>query len=256
MDTDTVGNAEHKSNIPNTMKEARRLGYKRYYTGKPCKRGHVTERLSNNGHCLECHRKGSIKWRKENPDKVREYTARTQAAHNEYCKEWVKKNPESRRVSTKKYRETHREQDRRIQREWRAKNPDKAKQSDRRQYWNDVERRRAAASKSKKKNREYFAAVQKERECRKRQAVPLWADKEMILEYYSEARKLTDETGEPHHVDHIVPLTSDLVCGLHVQDNLQVLPQRLNQIKKNSWWPDMPDKDNTGRVRETVEVEA
>lgn len=87
MDDATVGEPKAGNNLPSTMREARKLGYKRYYTGKPCKRGHVTERLSNNGYCLECHRQSTGKWRKENPDKVREYTARTQAAHNEYCKQ-------------------------------------------------------------------------------------------------------------------------------------------------------------------------
>lgn len=82
----------------------------------------------------------------------------------------------------------------------------------------------------------------------------MWADKEAIFSFYEEARLLTDQTGEPHHVDHIVPLTSDLVCGLHVQDNLQVLPQRLNQIKKNSWWPDMPTEESKQRVIETVDA--
>lgn len=44
----------------------------------------------------------------------------------------------------------------------------------------------------------------------------------------------------PSEVDHIVPLTSDLGCGLHWEGNLQVIPAAANLAKKNFWWPDMP----------------
>ena len=35
-------------------KEAEMLGLDRYFTGKPCNRGHVCERYVS-GHCIECH---------------------------------------------------------------------------------------------------------------------------------------------------------------------------------------------------------
>ena len=40
--------------LPKTGKEARLLGIPRYFTGTPCKRGHLAERYANNGHCIEC----------------------------------------------------------------------------------------------------------------------------------------------------------------------------------------------------------
>lgn len=39
-----------------TRQEAQAAGVTRYYTGKPCIRGHVAMRLTSNGRCIECHR--------------------------------------------------------------------------------------------------------------------------------------------------------------------------------------------------------
>ena len=41
--------------IAKSMSEAKTLGEKRYFTGKPCRRGHVVEKLTSGG-CVECRR--------------------------------------------------------------------------------------------------------------------------------------------------------------------------------------------------------
>ncbi len=52
--------------------EALRLGLTRYYTGKTCKHGHRAERNTLSGNCSVCARKASRKWKRRNPEKVRE----------------------------------------------------------------------------------------------------------------------------------------------------------------------------------------
>ena len=67
---------------------------------------------------------------------------------------------------------------------------------------------------------------------------PKWLDAksiELIEEYYFTAHMLGMHTGEPYHVDHIVPLRGKLVSGLHVPWNLQVLTKVDNQRKKNKF---------------------
>lgn len=71
-------------------------------------------------------------------------------------------------------------------------------------------------------------------------AQPKWADTSRIFEIYRFRDTLSEITGIEHHVDHIVPLTSKLVCGLHNEFNLQVLPGVENLKKHNRHWPDMP----------------
>lgn len=70
---------------------------------------------------------------------------------------------------------------------------------------------------------------------RKAQTFPLTYEQQLEIDrIYARADRLTRETGEVHHVDHVYPLKHPLCCGLHVPWNLQVLPGRLNVLKSNS----------------------
>jgi hypothetical protein len=69
------------------------------------------------------------------------------------------------------------------------------------------------------------------------QATVKWADLNKIKEIYKLRNKLTEETGIPHHVDHIIPLQHELVCGLNVENNLQILTAEENQRKSNKFEP-------------------
>lgn len=62
---------------------------------------------------------------------------------------------------------------------------------------------------------------------------PEWSEPAEIRAVFAEADRLTKETGTPWAVDHIWPLQSDLVCGLHVACNLRAVPRRLNAKKIN-----------------------
>lgn len=78
------------------------------------------------------------------------------------------------------------------------------------------------------------------RRAAKLQATVRWANTDKVADFYAQAQKLSREQGIVYHVDHIVPLTSKLVCGLHNEFNLQLLPGPENLRKRNRHWPDMP----------------
>ena len=71
-------------------------------------------------------------------------------------------------------------------------------------------------------------------------ATPAWADRSAMREIYRQAAQASELLGVKHHVDHIVPLKSDLVCGLHCEANLRVVTATDNLKKHNRSWPDMP----------------
>lgn len=125
--------------------------------------------------------------------------------------------------------------------EWLKENP-----SYQRDYYGSSEGKKkmcaySKKSRSKPHNRAKIRARNAERRAAKLCATPLWADKKKIEAFYETAQGLSMLLGEWYHVDHIVPLSSNLVCGLHCDANLQVCLGTDNIIKGNRWWPDMPD---------------
>jgi hypothetical protein len=78
-----------------------------------------------------------------------------------------------------------------------------------------------------------FAVNRERRRTRQEQATPAWADLVAMRKFYEQAKLLTKSTGIVHHVDHIIPLHSTIVCGLHSHTNLRVITAQENYSKSN-----------------------
>lgn len=194
---------------------------KYYFTGRPCKRGHLSKRLILNRNCVECmaeYRKLNseriallkLEWKKNNPDRVKQndkiWSSKNQDKRKKARAKWALKNPEALVMSRRSWRARNHEASRLSSKNWEKNNPDKRMAN--------LARRRAAAI----------------------HAIPKWLDEDdffLITEAYSLARLRTKMFGFQWHVDHIFPLQGKTVCGLHVPKNLQVIPAAENYKKSN-----------------------
>ena len=181
---------------PNTRAEAKATGAKFYFTGEPCVRGHVALRKVK-GACVDCVKED---WAVDNERrKTKPKTAAAKAA----AKRYYERNREAviARAAARPV-----EEKRRLQAEYKERNVDIV---------------RADTSVRKRRHRE---------------ATPKWlteAQKLSMRQLYIQARKLTELTSVRYVVDHIVPLRSHEVCGLHVPWNLRVITQEENLKKSN-----------------------
>lgn len=142
---------------------------------------------------------------------------------------------------------------------WRAANKEKSAAIHARHYRNNIasvtayiarwrradstahpEKYSRACAAWKAANRDKCNAALAAYKARKKQATPAWANDFFIEEAYDLARRRTEATGFEWQVDHIVPMTHPLAQGLHVENNLQVIPAVENRSKSNRYWPDMP----------------
>jgi hypothetical protein len=78
-----------------SRKSARAAGRPFYFTGKPCKHGHLADRYSHNGNCVVCTRLRVAQWKKTGKGKAyqAEYrrTPKMRERLRRYMKEWRNK---------------------------------------------------------------------------------------------------------------------------------------------------------------------
>lgn len=144
------------------------------------------------------------------------------------------------RENERRYRERDPERYRLRQRSSWERNKKKKQEANRRYRQNNIERCRRWVAEWGRKNRDRRAGSRRYRAAAELRAVPIWASVEAIRGIYLSARSLSETTGKLWTVDHIVPLQNALVCGLHCEANLRVIPGTENFAKCNRWWPDMP----------------
>jgi hypothetical protein len=184
------------SEYPTTRKEAQETKATHYFTGVPCKHGHIALRKTK-GTCMDCLK---IEWEETNAKRAllpkSEASKKAGKKYYENNKEVVKLRALSRSPEDiTKYRKT-----------WKKANP------------------------------ELVLANDKHRRTKHKQATPKWLTQEHkteIKQFYLDAMLVSKVTGVPYAVDHIVPLRGELVSGLHVPWNLAVITREENSKKSN-----------------------
>lgn len=190
--------------------EAKSLHLPRYFTGAPCKRGHVAERFINSGRCVECNKVLSNQWKSANGDLKRQMDRDYRRANKESVAAtvaaWYQANRDHVIAKAAAHARKNPESTRRRRSEWKKRNP-------------GAVIAHAALRRSRKAN-----------------AVPRWfseLDELIWLEAGDLVRLRLAATGVTWNADHIIPLACKTACGLHVGTNCQVIPAKLNQRKNN-----------------------
>lgn len=183
--------------LKTARQQAINLDLKRYYTGKPCKYGHVSERRTCDGSCIQC----GINLYEQNKEKIfeqsRNWKIENQERRREIARNWARRNPQS----AKQWVDKNIERKREISRDWIKNNPQSANAN------TNVYRHR------------------------KNNASPPWLDNNEI--YLKYANCLNGYHVD--HIVPIKGITPQgyLVSGLNVPWNLQYLTESENVTKRN-----------------------
>lgn len=172
--------------------EAKQLGLKKYFSGEKCTKGHLSERYTSKGSCIEC----LNDYRLQNPEKFKVNQAKS-----------------------------------------RAKNQEKNNQYRRLYYKNNKEKCFNAVKSWGQRNKYLLQFYVRKRQAAKLNRTPSWLSNadmfeiECIYKYCASLRSI----GLNYVVDHIIPLQGQIVSGLHVPSNLQIMHASENSTKGNRY---------------------
>ena len=177
-----------------TRKEARARGDKRYFTGKPCKHGHVVTRFVSDKACAECHLEARRAAYWKDPE-----------AHRSKVEEWRRNNLDKKRAHSRKWSKKHPKVNRDGSKKWYYVNLDKARNDGRIR----AQRRRAL----------------------KRGNHPPMTDaeyREWVAEQELTCSYCGVDCADAYEIDHIVPLSRG---GAHQAHNLCIACVPCNRRK-------------------------
>lgn len=146
-----------------TRREAKELGLKRYFTGKPCKYGHVCEQYCSNYYCVDC----SDELYAKNKEKRKEYQKFYYVKNKERIKKVVKKyavkNKEKKREYLKKYAVENRERLEKYKKKYAEENREVIREKKRKYAKENREKRKEYLKKYVEENREMIREKNAER---------------------------------------------------------------------------------------------
>lgn len=211
--------------LPTSAPDAKSLGLKTFFNGKPCKKGHVSARYTSDRCCVDCARsRAADRYENNRSDVLEQRKAsylKDQQAVKHRVRDYAQRNPEKIVAAKRNYYLKHRVRLIAYSKRWREENA--ARADAHRQQWIKDNPDKVRAS---------IAKVKSARALRKPHWLTLDQRNEM-RSLYAEARRMTKESGITYSIDHVVPLLGSSVSGLHVPWNLQIMTMKENRAKWN-----------------------
>lgn len=195
-----------------SRQHAKANGLKHYFTGKPCKHGHIDKRYTSTNKCFSCNYKDAQRWKSENPEKIKESSKKTKQKQGKgklaaWKKAWDERNAEHKRIYRAK---------------WYAENKDHC-----REY----------AVKYKEENRDVAIRSESKRRVLKKlkEDKGNFTKEDVSLLYDGQKGKCVycKSPLEKYHIDHIMPIK---LGGDNSKRNIQLLCVSCN-CRKNAKHP-------------------
>lgn len=182
-----------------TRDEAKMQGNNRFFDALPCKKGHISEKYVRDGYCCTCKTLNEQKHRDVRVKKAKVRYRRNKDSVIRKNKEYALRNKDT--VKTQQLK-------------WRSRNKERIKTYQKDNLW-------------------LYAYHAAKRRKLVKTATPKWVEHEEIKLIYAQCASIERLTGIKHHVDHIVPVNSKIVCGLHCPWNLRIITATENISKSN-----------------------
>ena len=218
-------------------KDAKAAGLTRYYTGKPCPRSHITERMTSSGRCHQCTHEDKMSSRNRSPEKHREYMASWHDKNKDFELLYRKENVEMIRQNSVKWAKENPEKCSENARLWRFKNIDRADENRRKWRRENPERMAFLSKRWRENNPEKQRTIMFNRNSASRGvrlAVKHGLLEEMMNSQSSECAYCKINISDEFHVDHLVPISKG---GGNLPQNLQLLCPTCN-LRKGAMMPE------------------
>lgn len=240
--------------VPISRAIAKERGLKYYITINPCNKGNIAYRLTSSWNC-QCADHLKLKTIQRNLPEVK-------SKDLQKSKEWIKENPDKVKANKKRYAKKHSKTIVLKVKKWGKENPDKVRQNQRNSRKRHKLKRLVTARRWRLINKHKVKSYDAERRIKALNASLFKTElTDFVLEEAFKLNILREKiTGFRWHMDHVIPLQSKTVCGLHVWNNFQCLPQSMNNYKSNKliytnpheWLYDIPKFFNVVYQQEKV----
>ena len=224
-----------------SRQEAKEKGLRFYFTGEPCKYGHVSVRYVSGTKCKECLKESDKRHKDKRSAYHREWYKKNKKQKDAHNREWYKNNPERAKRNRQNYYKANRENEVEGRAKWRKRNPDYFKEWRKKNPDYNKKYKAANLEKTRKLERERYNSDENykitclSRSMLSRALKRLGMSKESPtavmtgydhneLREHLESLFLDGMSWENHgsvwEIDHKVPISRMVECGI---DNLEVI---------------------------------